>query len=105
MKWKLDGNTVIITFDKDTKFLKQIGKAKKKDDPANQNGRDEKTVQNPGEKNLDAGTDAGKMDYETIKLEDMKEGAVVSVKVKENGSLVAAEVLVLADIQEHNSGI
>lgn len=96
MKWKLDGKSVVVKFDKDTKFLKQVKKADDKKDQKTEKTADVKA---------DAKTDAVKMENESIKLEDLKEGTIVTVNVKEDGSLVAAEVLVLADVKENKEEV
>lgn len=112
MKWKLDGKSVVVKFDKDTKFLKQVKKADEQKDAVDQKGQDKKSSDKKDQKTektadakADAKTDAVKMENESIKLEDLKEGTLVTVKVKEDGSLVAAEVVVLADVKENKEEV
>lgn len=112
MKWKLDGKSVVVKFDKDTKFLKQVKKADEQKDAVDQKGQDKKASDKKDQKTektadakADVKTDAVKMENESIKLEDLKEGTLVTVKVKEDGSLVAAEVVVLADVKENKEEV
>ena len=53
MKWKLDGKTVIISFDKDTKFLRQISKKDQKKISAAEEVKDENLNDEPAAEKTD----------------------------------------------------
>lgn len=110
MKWQLDGKTVEVKFEKETKFLKQMSMADAAEETA---GRDKKAVDEKDHENAmkNAGKDLQKGDqeeleastFEEIMAEDLKEGDIVFVNVNEEDSLVAIEVVVLADAKENKA--
>ena len=86
MKWKLDGKKLKIKTDKDTKFVKETSATSDKTDKKNSG------------KASSAGAAAAK--NTAVKLEDIKEGMLLKVTVKDAGSMTAGEVLVIDGVKE-----
>ncbi len=108
MKWKLDGKSLVVKFDKDTRFLKQV-KAEK--DVSDQKGQDKKADDKKDQKSekaadtkVDTKADTVRMENESIKLEDLKEGMFVTVKVTDISldklKYIAEECGTVEDIRE-----
>lgn len=110
LQWKLDGKSVQIQIDKDTKVIKEkttdtaektAAKTEKKENAKSVKGTALKNNKEVDKKNAADKKEAVKTDVQTenIKLEDLKEGMMIQVTVKK-GTMTASEIKVLEGVEE-----
>ncbi len=92
MKWKLNGKSIEIKTDKDTRYLKEMvpDKNKKGNDKKDSKvASDSQDTENPNE---------------GIEMKNTREGALVRITLKDDESETAAEVFILSNVKETVKG-
>ncbi len=108
MKWTLVGKTLEFKTEKETKYMKSISEDDTKTGDAAEgtangkkagtSGKSEKTDQKGSKAASSEGADTVKST--AVDRKDLQEGMFLKVTVKDDGSLIASEVLVLSDVKE-----
>ncbi len=88
MKWKLEGKRISVKIDENTKYVMEASaeddKPEKKDETKS------------------SSEDAAVEQNKVMKMEDLKEGMLLKVTLKEDNSMTALEVMVVANVKETN---
>ena len=88
MKWKLNGKSIEIKTDKDTRYLKEMVPDK------NKKGNDKK------DSKAASGSQDTEKPNEGIEMKNTREGALVRITLKDDDSMTAAEVFMLSNVKE-----